>query len=322
MNGMSRGPGPIVDVVGVGENSVDIVYRLPAYPRPGSADSKVPIASREISPGGQVATTLCACAALGLSTSYVGTFGDDENGALIESELQTRGVNVAHAPARHAANRYAVILIDERNGERVVLWQRDPALTLQPGELTAETVGRARLMHVDNVDEDIAIRAARIGRHAGMHVTSDIDQVTPRTADLVAAVTVPIFAEHVPQALTGEADLETALRTLRRTHQGLLCVTLGERGSALLDGDRLVEAPAFPVQAIDSTGAGDVFRGAFIYGLLRGDTPAGILRFANAAAAVSCTRRGAIGGVPMLQEVEAMIAGTTPAAGAHITRTQ
>jgi sugar/nucleoside kinase (ribokinase family) len=166
------------------------------------------------------------------------------------------------------------------------------------------------LLHVDGVEEETAIAAARLGREAGLHVTSDIDRVTARTADLVAAVTVPIFAEQVAEALTGESTVEGALRALRQRHDGLLCVTLGARGALLLAGDQLVKAAAYPVQAIDTTGAGDVFRGAFVYALLRGNDPRDILRFANAAAAISCTRSGAIGGVPSLNEVEDLMRAT------------
>ena len=105
---------------------------------------------------------------------------------------------------------------------------------------------------------------------AGVPVTSDIDHVSSRTEELLALVTHPIFSEEVPHLLTGITEPEKALRELRRRHAGLLCVTLGERGAMALDGDRLCHQPAFPVVARDTTGAGDVFRGGFIYGLLRG----------------------------------------------------
>jgi sugar/nucleoside kinase (ribokinase family) len=87
----------------------------------------------------------------------------------------------------------------------------------------------------------------------------------------------------------------------------MLCVTLGARGAMLLDGDRLHHEPAFSVAVSDTTGAGDVFRGAFIAAFLRGDPPEDILRFANAAAAISCTRLGAINGVPTLSETLARL---------------
>ncbi len=298
---------PAVDVVGIGENSIDTVYRVPSYPQPDGASSKVQITSRDVLPGGQVATTLSTCAALGLSTRYVGAFGSDEHGTRIRQELERRGIDLASAVIRPVANRYAVIVIDQRSGERVVLWHRDPALTLRPDERGAGVLGGARLLHVDAVEEEAAIAAARLARAAGLQVTSDIDQVTARTSELVAAVTVPIFAEHVAAALTGERTLEAALRALRRSHDGLLCVTLGARGAVMLAGDALVQAPGYRIEAVDTTGAGDVFRGAFIYALLRGDAPFEMLRFANAAAAVSCTRQGAIGGVPARAEIDALM---------------
>jgi sugar/nucleoside kinase (ribokinase family) len=292
------------DVVGIGENSVDLVYRVPHFA--GAGDKIRATACRRLL-GGQVATTLCTCAALGLRTRYVGTFGSDEHGRLVRAELEQRGVDTTPALVRYAPNRHAVILVDERNGERTVVWQRDPALTLRPDQVTSEQLAGARLLHVDNVDEDAAIAAARLGRDAGMIVTTDIDQVGPNTPALLAAATFPILAERVPQALTGETDAARALRAMRTLHQGMLCVTLGSNGSMLLVDDTLHHVPAFRVEAVDTTGAGDVFRGALIFSLLRGDGPEDMLRFANAAAAVSCTREGAIAGVPALDEIRRLL---------------
>jgi len=205
-----------------------------------------------------------------------------------------------------------VILVDERSGERTVAWQRDASLVLRQEDLPAEALAGARVLHVDNVDEEVAIAAARRGRAAGMIVTTDIDQVSGQTPELIAAATFPVLAESVPQALTREADPHRALRAMRQQHDGMLCVTLGARGSMLLVGEELYEAPAFQVDAVDTTGAGDVFRGALIYSLLRGDAPAVMLRFANAAAALSCTRDGAMAGVPNLQEINGLLAAERP----------
>ena len=292
-----------MDVVGVGTNSLDLVYVLTEYPQPGGPTSKLPVKSYRVSPGGQTATVLCTCTALGLRTSYVGAFGNDDHGRMMRKALAERGVSTEHAPTRDAPNRHAVILVDERHGERVVLWERDERLAMRRDELPARLIATARLVHVDNEDEGIAIDAAQLAREAGVPVTSDIDRVTAQTPALLDAVTVPIFAEHVPETLSGERDLERALRALRAPHHTLLCVTVGARGAMLLDGDRLEHVPGFATDAVDTTGAGDVFRGAFIYALLRGDSPPDIVRFANAAAAVSCTRYGAIGGVPTLEDI-------------------
>jgi sugar/nucleoside kinase (ribokinase family) len=297
------------DVIGVGANSVDYVYRLPQFPKPDSTAAKLRIAYHTVSCGGQTATTLCTCAAMGLTTRYVGATGSDDNGQLIRDALVDRGVDIAQSVESDGGNAFAVILLDQRQGERVVLWERPAGLDLAPGDIDRDVVCDARLLHVDDVDIDTSIRAASMARAAAIPVTSDIERVGERTEELVAAVTIPIFAEHVLESLTGERDFERALRTLRQRHAGMLCVTLGARGAMLLDGDHLYQQPAFPMPVTDTTGAGDVFRGAFIAALLRGDAPADILRFANAAAAICCTRLGAIAGIPTLAETQAL-AGT------------
>ena len=292
------------DVVGIGENSIDLVYRLSGAAAP---NAKFLATTHSLSCGGQITTTLAACAAMGLRAAYVGTFGDDANGQRVRDILTDAGVDLSHAPVRHASNRHAVILVDERNGDRTVVWHRDPALVMRSDDVPASVISHARLLHVDDLDEDASIAAARIAVGAGVLVTSDIDRVTGQTAALMALSTVPIFSAHVPSELTGERDPEGALRALRKGHAGWLCVTLGTDGAMLLDGDRLHHVPAFSIHAVDTTGAGDVFRAAFIYALLQKQGPADILRFACAAAAVSCTREGAIASVPTLAEIQQLI---------------
>ena len=223
------------------------------------------------------------------------------------TEFAHHSVDCTDAIIKDARNQYAVIMVDENSGERIVLWDRDEKLHLRPHEIPERAIVSARLLHVDDVDQEAAIVAAEIARRAGLVVTSDIDRLTPRTTDLVRAVTVPIFAEHVPTGLTGASDIATALRQLREMHPGLLCATIGAEGAIALDGDRLVHSPGFKVHAVDTTGAGDVFRAGFIYGTLQGWGTEQVLRFANAAAGLSCTRPGAIGGVPALEEIEALL---------------
>jgi sulfofructose kinase len=290
------------DVLGVGANSVDHVNLLPAYPSPSGSAAKMRILQQAQFCGGQTATALAACAGFGLRAKYVGITGTDENGCRVRRELARRRVDLSDAVIRDVPNQFAVILID-RTGERIVLWGRDERLRLRESELPAEAIGAARVVHVDDVDEEAAIRAACLGRSAGAIVTSDIDRVTDHTAELVAAVGIPIFAEHVPPELTGASDPETALRKLQTPATPLLCVTLGPSGALAVDGEDVHYVPAFRVEARDTTGAGDVFRGGFIYATLQGWAIADRLRFANAAAAISCTRLGAMDSIPDLQEV-------------------
>jgi sugar/nucleoside kinase (ribokinase family) len=292
------------DVVGIGENSVDLVYRLPgALP----ANGKLAASAYRVSCGGQVTTALVACAAFGLRSAYVGTLGNDDNGHRVRQALTEARVDISHALVRAAPNRHAVILVDERNGDRNVVWHRDPRMALRVEEIPSDMIRSARLVHVDDLDEEASIAAARIAIAHGVPVTSDLDRVTDRTAELVGLSTVAIFSTHVLTALAGEQDAGRALRTLRTTHAGPLCVTLGTNGAMLLEQDQLHHVPAFAVDAVDTTGAGDVFRAGFIYAMLQGYNLVDAMRFAAAAAAVCCTREGAMTSVPTLADVQRLL---------------
>jgi sugar/nucleoside kinase (ribokinase family) len=292
-------------VIGFGECSVDEVLVVPELPH--SSASKLPISSSSRTYGGQVATCMAACAALGLPAAYLGPVGDDEHGDALLNVLRERGVDVSRTIVRRAPTRRAVIMVEESTGDRLVLWERDPALDITPEEFPDDILNGASVLHVDATDERASIYLAGRGRAAGATVTCDIDRVTSRTWDLLGNVTHPILAASVPSGLTNVDDVRGSLSAMRERHKGILCVTLGDRGAAVLDGDRFVEIATFGVRAIDTTGAGDVFRAGFIYGLLQSWPIEQTVRLANAAAAASCTHPGAIASVPSLDDVLALV---------------
>jgi sugar/nucleoside kinase (ribokinase family) len=296
------------DVIGVGAASIDFVYQLPATPQPDTVDAKLRISRHFVSPGGQTATVLCTCAALGMKTTFIGTVGDDAHAATLVTALRERGVDVSGVIIRPGTTPYAVILVDERHGERIVLWDRPVAAALRADDLSGRDFSAARIVHVDDVDGDAALAAAAAAHAAGVRVTSDIEQAGAPARALIDAVDVAIFAEHVPAALSPGTSIEDALRALQSRADQMTCVTLGARGAMLCAGGEMYSVPGHAIRAVDTTGAGDVFRGAFITALLRGDSPSEILAFANAAAAVSCTKLGAITGVPTLEETERLLA--------------
>ncbi len=306
---------PRVDVVGIGANSVDYVAILPALPRASAPRSKLRMRSHTVMCGGPMATALAACARLGLRARYVGATGSDANGELVRQTLRGLDIDVSRVATHRASNQFAFILIDESSGERVIFWDRDDRLDLDASEVREGDILEARLLHVDDTDERAAIAAARLARAHGIPVTSDIDRVTARTPELIDAVTVAIFAETVPVELAaGRPDVAMStgevtglLRAMPRRDDQILCATLGSRGAVAVDSDGAHFQPGYAVPVRDTTGAGDVFRGALIYARLNGWTLDDQLRFANAAAAASCTRLGALAGVPSREEVEAVL---------------
>jgi sulfofructose kinase len=296
----------MLDVIGVGTNSVDEVLQLPLATGALPMGGKARVSDRRFLCGGQTATVVAACAALGLRSGYVGAFGSDEHGKLIRKTLMDSGIDVRDAIECDAPNRGAVILVDP-HGTRTVLWHRSDRLVL-PVEKLQPSALRARIVHVDDDDPELAMNAAIVAAKAGVVVTSDLEHTSDYTERLISSVAYPVFEQYLPASITGEPDPERALRKLRRLNGGVLVMTRGEQGSVALDGDRFHVAPAFAVKVVDATGAGDVFRAGFIYGVIQAWPVPDILRFANAAAALSCTRLGAIPSVPALGEVQDFLA--------------
>src|SRR5215203_4902062 len=173
----------MLDVVGIGTNSVDEVLQLPGDIAAVLASGKVRIVERRFLCGGQTATVTAACAALGLRSAYVGTFGSDEHGRLIRTTLDSRGVDTRRSVESDAPNRGAVILVDA-SGSRTVLWHRAAELRAPVDELTAAAL-QARVVHIDDDDPELALRAATLARAAAIPVTSDLEHASDSTEQLI-----------------------------------------------------------------------------------------------------------------------------------------
>lgn len=300
--------GRAFDVVGLGQNSVDYVAVAAAAP---GASSKQRLEQFARLPGGQTATALVACARLGWRTRYIGSFGDDEPGRLSRESLTREGVDVSVArTVAGATNRVAVILVDSRSGERTVLWYHDPALRLEPDAGLRSAAASGRLLLVDCDDIPAATVAAIAARQVRIPTIIDVEDVQPGTDTLLRAIDAIIAAEEFPSVLTGHTELGRALEVIEREYRAsLVCVTLGAEGSLARCGGREIRTPAFAVDCVDSTGAGDVFRGAFASGCLRwpeGDIER-VLAYANAAAALNCRGLGARGALPDADAIDRLI---------------
>ena len=296
-----------VDVVGLGLNAMDYIAVVPRFPRPGG---KTDIAQLSLEPGGQVATALTVCARMGLAARYVGSVGSDPLGHLQIESLEREGIDIAHVRiVPDAASQMAVILLEAGVGERTILWHRDRRLLYPPEAVNPEVVTSGRILHLDGRDSAAALRAARLARAAGVPIVIDIDRVyDDDTARLLQTVDYLIAAEAFGASFTGRDDpLDAAAALAERFPQAMTGVTLGARGAVFVLDGRPERFPAFDVEVRDTTGAGDVFHGAFIVGLLRGWDVRRSIRFAQAAAALKCRRLGARAGIPTAAEVEAFL---------------
>jgi sulfofructose kinase len=294
-----------VDLVGVGLNATDTMIRLPHYPALGS---KVEFRSADILPGGQVATAVAACQQWGLRTRYVGKIGDDHAAEIHRREFERLGVEAHLVTAPGCASQQAVILVDDA-GERTVLWKRDNRLTLQPEELRREWITHARALHVDGHDTAAALAAAGWARAADVPVIADLDDLYPGVETLLEKIDYLITSRDIPGRLTGDPDLRKSLPAVRSRYGcRLTAATLGQEGVLAWDGSQFHYAPAFRVEPLDTTGAGDIFHAGFIYGLLHDWPLPRQLDFACAAAALNCTAAGARGGIQAVENIEKLIA--------------
>jgi sulfofructose kinase len=297
---------PPFDVVGVGLNATDTLILLPRFPSYGG---KVPFEREVLSPGGQVATAMVTCAKLGLRAKYIGTLGDDERGIIQLEGLRSSGVNIDDIEIRrNCPNQSAYILVDQTTGERTVLWHRDDCLAIDPEALTAENIACARLLHIDGHDTAAVARAAQIAREYRIPVTVDVDTIYPGFERVLPNVDYLVASSEFPSRWTGEPDPLRALTKIQDEYgMRVAAMTLGADGAlARVDG-RFLYSPGFVVDCIDTTGAGDVFHGAFCYSVIENMPVRDALEFSNAMAALNSTALGARGHIADLGEAQALL---------------
>ena len=289
------------DVVGVGLNATDTLILLSHFPAYGG---KMPFEREVLSPGGQVASAMVTCSRLGLRAKYIGTLGDDERGVVQLESLRASGVNLDDIQIRpNCANQSAYILIDQTTGERTVLWNRNECLRIDPETITEEKIAGVRLLHIDGHDTPAVARAAEIARRHQIPVSLDVDTIYPGFDRVLSNVDYLIASSEFPSRWTQEPDPCRALTMLQDEYgMRVAAMTLGAQGSlARVDG-RFLYSPGFVVDAIDTTGAGDVFHGAFCYSVIESMPVREALEFSNAMAALNCTALGARGHIASLSE--------------------
>jgi sugar/nucleoside kinase (ribokinase family) len=292
------------DVIGFGTNAVDFLIQVPFYPE---FDSKIELSEYTQSAGGEVATTVVGLQRLGLKTAYAGRFGTDEAGNYGLQTLIDEGVNTDFAEQIEGARtQIAFIIIDERNGERTIIWKRDKQLSFDETEVSDEIATLGRVLHFTPHDTRACIKLAKIARENSTIVSIDIDKNFPGTEELLHFVDILICSAEFAEDFIGIKDKKEALKELHsRYGSKVVGMTLGETGSLMLCENEFIETEGFEVPGgcKDTTGAGDSFRTGFLYGLLRGETVEQSAKMANAVAALKCRKIGARTALPKVDEL-------------------
>ena len=293
------------DCVGFGLNAVDHLIVVPEYP---AFDTKMRLLEHKQSAGGQTASAIVALQRLGLKTAYAGRFGSDPEGHFGFASIRDEGVDVEFAEIiEGASTQIAFVIIDKRSGERTIVWDRDDRVGYQPAEAPLPLAGRGRVLHLDAHDPRACVVMARAARAAGTIISSDFDTIYEGLPEVLPLVDILISSRDFPHRLTGISDTRASLVELKARYGcAIVGVTLGERGAIIFCNGQFIESPAFAVPGgcRDTTGAGDAFRGGFLYGLLRGEEIETSLRFANAVAALKCRSLGARSSLPAASELK------------------
>jgi sugar/nucleoside kinase (ribokinase family) len=294
------------DVVGFGVNALDLIAIIDGYPEP---DTKAQFQTFDVQGGGVTATAMAAAARLGLRTRYIGKVGGDFWSRLSLKTLSREGVDVRHViRVKDSPGHVSLVLADRATGQRTLFFRRPPAYAIRPDELDRETITSGRLLHVDGIDSDAAVRAIEWARHAGMRVTMDGERIVPGIERVWPQVDLLVCNPRFIRGTTGHAAVEDGLRELAERGPARVAVTLAEKGVLGYERGQWVRVPGFRIEPVDTNGAGDVFHGACTVGELRGWPLEWTLTFANAVAAMKCRFLGGRRGIPRLPEVAEFLA--------------
>jgi sulfofructose kinase len=290
------------DVVGVGHATLDLLGVVPRHPE---VDTKTELQAFSLQGGGPVATALCTLAALGNRTAVVAKLSDDIFGQLIRQGLEEAGVatsGLVVEPGR--VSPVSFIAVERDSGRRNIYWTRGDVGLLTPAEVPLGLLSGARALHVDGVQMEAQLHAAREARRLGIPVMYDAGSPRPGSAELVGLTDLLVTSERFAVELGG-GTLAANLRALRERGPRTVVVTLGVDGAVGLRGEDFVSVPALEGPVVDTTGAGDVYHGAFLHAHLKGLALRECMRFASAAAGLKCRSLGGRAGIASEAEVRA-----------------
>ncbi len=296
------------DVVGFGTNAVDYLIQVPEYPAFGS---KIELSRYIQMAGGEAATTMVGLQRLNLKTCYVGRFGDDKEGDFGLQTLRDEAVDVSFAEQIEGAKtQIAFIVIDERSGERTVIWHRDNLLAYDEKDAPINAVALGKILHFTPHDTRTCLRMAQKARENGAIISADVDNIFDGINELLPHVDVLISSSEFPEKLLGIKDKKESLHELKaRFGCKIVGMTLGKQGSLLLCENEFVETVGFAVPngCRDTTGAGDAFRVGLLYGLLKNESIETAAKMANAVAALKCRALGARTALPNAAELSELL---------------
>jgi ribokinase len=289
----------VVKIVVVGSASMDLV--VTSSKRPGAGETVLGESFKTV-PGGKGANQAVAAARLGAAVTMIGCVGDDHYGEIIIRNLEENGVCTSFMkPVTHMESGTAHIVLAEGDNSIVVVKGANDLVTPTYVQQALRPIHEADMVLIQQeIPEETVEYVSQVCHTSGVPLLLNPAPARTVSQEVIARASYLTPNEHETEILFPGLTAEEALKQ----YPNKLFITVGKQGVRYHDGTREMTVPAYPVEAVDTTGAGDTFNAAFAVALAEGKSIAASLRFANRAASLSVMKFGAQGGMPTRQEVE------------------
>jgi ribokinase len=302
------------ETISLGDTAVDLVASVREHPRFGG-DSEISVLERHA--GGSAANFAVAMARLGISSGLISKVGSDEAGRFLRGGLKREGVDVTHLKREDGATGTIFVIVD-RSGQRTMLSFRGVNVRLLPEEIPREYIAGSRLLHVSGYSLvhapqcNAAVTAMKYAKEANVRISFDPSPLVrlaerKMLAETLGLVDLLLPNEAEAKYLSRKKSIRNAGRTILEKGASIVAIKLGQKGCLVMDENDEFHVPAFNVETIDTTGAGDAYNAGFLAGHLKGWDLKKSAEFANAAAAFKTMKGGARNGLPRISELEAFM---------------
>jgi ribokinase len=290
----------IADVVGLGYCTLDYLTLVNKYPE---MDTKEEVIDFLEDGGGPTGTALVTLARFGISTSFIGKIGSDARGELIIQQLRQEGVDLSNLILeKNKVSPLSLIVIDKCSGKRTIIYTKGNVSKIQPEEVICDMLTGARILHVDGHQIEASIPACKWAKERNIKVILDAGSVRPGMEELLMLSDYVLASRTFALAFTSARTIEEAAEKLFSITANTVIVTNGEQGGFCISNKSRFHYSAYKVETVDTTGAGDVFHGAFDYGLLQEWPLERTIQFASIVAGLKCRKMGGRNGIPELKE--------------------
>ena len=286
---------PFFDVVGVDMPCIDLNLNINTFPQPNGGARVNQLSWQG---GGKVATGMVAAARQGARCAMLGAAGDDIFGCFCVDDFNRHGIDTeSFAVRKGESTSLSVVLSDRETGGRSFVFRPGSAPRYQMDDFDLRYLRSTRYFFICSADED-TLTALYIARESGARVVVDSDQYSERMMTHIDQLDYFIASEFVYNHLFKDDDYEKNARFLLRQGPKAVLFTLGDQGCAGVSEEGYFRLPAYPVDVVDTVGAGDVFHGAFIAAMLDNCSVKEAALRASATAAIKCTCIGGRAGIP------------------------